>query len=45
MNQRPLESRPLSAVRPLASARPYLTFRPGEDLAERRPHAALPARL
>ncbi|MFD7861600.1 hypothetical protein [Streptomyces sp. NPDC059783] len=37
MNQRPLKSRPLSAVRPLVSARPCLTSRPGEDIAGRPP--------
>lgn len=38
MNQRPLKSRPLAAVRPLVSARPCVTARPDED----RPLAARP---
>ncbi|MFI5867114.1 hypothetical protein [Streptomyces sp. NPDC051546] len=41
MNQRPLKSRPLAAVRPLISARPCVAARPGEDLAT-RPLAARP---
>jgi hypothetical protein len=35
MNQRPLKSRPLAAVRPLVSARPCVAARPDEDLATR----------